>query len=123
MKLGKRVFGAASCKVGRTLQVPEHMRDRIREVSAVYVPIDQRKQGFATELMCALCNEADADGYVLLIHVNAYGDPDLSNSQLETWYERFNFMTIQSEPKLMARQPGSTPRFLTPIATATQQLQ
>lgn len=113
MKAGTRKFGGASCKVGRTVQVPVHMRDHIMEVSAVFTPIEERKQGFATKLMGLVCDEADAAGKLLLLHVHPYGDPDLSASQLEQWYsDKFGFTKIQEQPLLMARAVGATPRFL-----------
>lgn len=119
---GQRKFGAATCKVGRTVQVPAHMRDSIVELSAVFVPVDQRKQGFATKLVGLVCDEADQAGKLLLIHVQPYGDPDLGVSQLEKWYgDKFGFQRIQDKPLLMARPVGATPRFLnnlTPIGQA-----
>jgi len=122
MKPGTRKFGAATCKVGRTVQVPVHMRDHMMEVSAVFTPVDQRKQGFATKLMGLVCDEADAANKLLLLHVKPYGEPDLGASQLEKWYaDKFGFTKIQETPLLMARAVGATPRFLetlTPIGKA-----
>lgn len=124
MKPGTRKFGAATCKVGRTVQVPVHMRDHMMEVSAVFTPIEERKQGFATKLMGLVCDEADKHGKLLLIHVQPYGEPDLGASQLEKWYaDTFGFIRIQEKPLLMARAVGATPRFLnnlTPIGQAIQ---
>lgn len=116
MKPGNRKFGAATCKVGRTVQVPVHMRDSIIEVSAVFTPIEERKQGFATKLMGLVCDEADASGKLLLLHVYPYGEPDMGVGQLEKWYsDKFGFIKIQEEPLLMARAVGATPRFLTTL--------
>jgi GNAT superfamily N-acetyltransferase len=121
MKLGKRQFGAATCKVGSSIQIPKHMRDGIREISAVYVPPEQRRQGFATKLIEQLCQEADEAGLVLLLHVQGFSDEQIGNGNLRDWYTRFGFAPIQAEPLLMARMVGATPRFLaTHIATATQ---
>lgn len=121
MKAGQRKFGAATCKVGRTVQVPVHMRDHIIEMSAVYTPIEERKQGFATKLIGLVCDEADAAGKLLLIHVQPYGDSDLGVSQLEKWYaDKFGFTRIQDKPLLMARQVGATPRFLTNLTPIGQ---
>lgn len=120
MKLGERKFGAARCKVNRTTSIPEHMRDRVREITSVYVPAEQRNQGHATKLMHQLCNEADEAGYVLLLSAKAYGDGDMDDSQLTQWYARtFGFAVIQAEPLLLARMAGSTPRLsLKPTAQA-----
>lgn len=124
MKAGQRKFGAATCKISRTVQVPVHMRDHMMEVSAVFTPIEQRGNGYATKLIGLVCDEADAAGKLLLIHVAPYGDPDMGASQLENWYaDKFGFVRIQEKPLLMARAVGSTPRFLTtltPIGKATQ---
>lgn len=125
MKSGIRNFGGASCKVSRTVQVPEKLRNHIMEVSSIYTPIEERNQGHATKLMGLVCDEADAAGKLLLIHVQPYGEPDMSASQLEKWYaDKFGFIRIQDEPLLMARAVGATPRFLaalTPISQAIQQ--
>ena len=120
MEPGPRKFGAATCRVGRTVQVPVRMRDRMREVSALYCPPEQRGQGFARELMHAVCAESDAANTVLMVHVEPFGDSDMTREQLATWYaEHFGFGPIQSEPLLMARMPGATPRMLaTPTAQA-----
>lgn len=120
MQPGIRKFGAATCKVGRTVQLPVHMRDRVLEVSALFCPVEQRGQGFACELMHQVCQEADQVGMLLLIHVQPFGEPDMGRTQLATWYAtHFGFGPIQPEPLLMARAPGATPRILsTPVAQA-----
>lgn len=122
MKLGKRVFGAASCKLGRTVQVPAHMRDGIVELSGLFCPAEQRREGFATSLVDMICNEADDDGKVLLLHVAPYAPGGMSKEQLAAWYAgRFGFQPIQAEPLLMARMVGATPRTtLNPVAQAAQ---
>lgn len=94
------------------------------ELSSVFVPIDQRKQGWATKMVGLVCDEADAAGKLLLIHVQPYGDPDLGASQLEKWYgDKFGFSRIQDEPLLMARPVGATPRFLTTLSPIGQAVQ
>lgn len=120
MELGSRKLGAATCKVSRSVQVPVRMRDRIREVSSLYCPAEERGQGFAKELMFSLCTEADQENFVLLVHVQPYADPYMSKEQLAEWYAtHFGFGPIQAAPLLMARMPGATPRILkTPIAQA-----
>lgn len=124
MKPGIRKFGGASCKVTRTVQVPEKLRNHMMEVSGIYTPIEQRGQGHATKLMGLVCDEADAAGKLLLIHVQPYGDPDLSAAQLEKWYsDKFGFVRIQDKPLLMARAVGATPRFLTTLTPISQAIQ
>ncbi len=118
---GERKFGAATCKVGPSVQIPKRMRDRIVEMSGLFCPPEQRGQGFATELVHSVCREADDANYVVLIHVQPYGEIGMSEAQLAEWYARtFGFAPIQVKPLLMARMPGSTPRLLTPIAQAVQ---
>ncbi len=116
---GTRKFGAATCTVKRSMQIPVHMRDGIREVSHVYVPFEQRRQGYATGLMRDLCAEADRLGLVLLVHAKPYADWEMDLEGLQRWYERFGFAVIQAEPRLMARMVGATPRIhLIPIQQA-----
>lgn len=119
MKLGLRKFGAATCRLGRTVQVPAHMRDDIVELSALHVPVEQRREGFATRLLTQLCQEADEAGKLLLLHVKPFSDGVMSESQLAAFYAAFGFQDIQPRPRLMARMAGSTPRSgLTPVAEA-----
>jgi N-acetylglutamate synthase-like GNAT family acetyltransferase len=124
MKSGVRKFGAATCKVVRTVQVPAHMRDHVMELSSVHVPAEERRQGFASKLVGLVCDEADADNKLLLLHVQPFGEPGMCTGQLERWYaEQFGFTRIQERPLLMARAVGSTPRFLetlNPIAQAVR---
>lgn len=110
--LGKYQHGQASCVLQRSVQIPADMRNGIRELSKLQTPIERRKNGDATQLLHAICEEADTQGIVLMLHVEPFGDPDMGVSQLEAWYAKFGFMLIQAEPKLMARMVGSTPRVL-----------
>jgi hypothetical protein len=94
------------------------MRDGIRELTKLETPVEHRKNGDATALLHAICDEADTQRLVLLLHVEPFGDADMGSSQLEAWYEKFGFMVIQPEPKLMARMVGATPRLLNPVTAA-----
>jgi GNAT superfamily N-acetyltransferase len=109
---GKYQRGEATCLVKRSVQVPVFMRDGLREISKLETPVEHRGKGHATELLKAICEEADTQSLVLLLHVAPFGEAELGASQLERWYERFGFQTIQEEPKLMARMVGGTPRVL-----------
>lgn len=109
---GKYQRGEATCFVKRSVQVPVDMRDGLREISKLETPAEHQGKGHATELLKAICEEADTQALVLLLHVAPYGDAGLGASQLERWYEKFGFQTIQAEPKLMARMVGGTPRVL-----------
>lgn len=124
MKAGVRKFGAASCQVSRTFEVPASMRDHMMEITEVFTPIEQRGEGFATKLIGLVCDEADAANKLLLIHVQPFGDPDLSASQLEQWYaDSFGFVRLQEKPLLMARPVGATPRYLTALKPINQAIQ
>lgn len=109
---GRYQRGEATCLVKRSVQVPMEMRNGLREISKLETPVEHRGKGHATELLKAICDEADTQALVLLLHVAPFGDTDLGASQLERWYEKFGFQTIQAEPKLMARMVGGTPRVL-----------
>lgn len=122
MITGERKVGAASCRVRQTNAVPERMRARVREVTALRTEASEQGKGYATTLMHKVCREADAANMVLILYPLPFGaHQGLGLSYLESWYEaRFGFAIIQHEPVLMARMPGATPRMLTlnPIAEA-----
>ena len=69
MQLGTRCLGEASCKLGRTVQLPVRLREQVREISAVYVAGEARRAGHASALMRELCAEADRERMTLLLHV------------------------------------------------------
>lgn len=111
---GKYQSGQATCFLKRSLQIAEEMRDGIRELTKLQTPVAGRRKGDASQLLGMICDEADTQGLVLMLHCEPFGDSDLASSQLEAWYEKFGFMVIQAEPKLMARMVGATPRMLNP---------
>lgn len=119
MNPGQRTLGDATLTIGVCRALPNEMRAQTRELSALFVPIESRKAGHATELMHDVCSEADEAGITLVLFVNPFDEPDLSRAQIADWYtRRFGFVPIQADPMLMARMPGSTPRYLTGIAKA-----
>lgn len=125
MKNGIRKFGGAQLLIREAEFLPPHMRSRTRELHKLEVPLpDNRRQGFATELMFLTCTEADQFGITLVLECEAFGPhPCLETQPLAQWYcTKFGFMPIQSKPLLLARMPGSTPRALSlnPITAATQ---
>jgi GNAT superfamily N-acetyltransferase len=82
---------------------------------------EARKQGYATELMKDILNDADVEGVVLILSPKTFGQVGLED--LAPWYERFGFMTIQKKPlHLMARQPQVYKTKLSPIAGAVESL-
>jgi hypothetical protein len=105
MKIGHRGFKGASCRVVVAEGLPEDMRSGTREI--VSVTSSNPRKGHANGLMWQVCVEADVDGIVLILMPKPFGDSTMTAEQLEKWYGRFGFVTIQTEPeKLMARQPS-----------------
>ena len=125
MPSGERKVGYATCRVRQCNALPHRMREKTREIVELEVPAAEQGKGYATSLMHKVCREADKAGIVLLLTPQPYGDnTNLSKSYLMSWYEaRFGFQTIQQEPTLMARMPGSTPRLLAlnPVTDALYQ--
>lgn len=105
MRYGIRKFGDASCLVSACLGVPEKMRKDIREISKLECAPQSRGMGLATELMTAVCKEADAKRMILMLTVGPYGeDAPMTKEQLLEWYSTtFDFNTIQAEPLILAR--------------------
>lgn len=76
----------------------------VLEVVRVWTDPEARKQGFATELIKSIIDDADIEGRVLILRPKTFGNVGLEN--LAKWYERFGFSTIQNKPvQLMARMP------------------
>ena len=62
-------------------------------VCRINVPSGYRGQGYGTELLRRVCEEADAEEVVLVLEVNAYGD--LNDDQLREWYSRYGFEEVE----------------------------
>jgi len=78
------------CKVAASDALPSG----VLEVSSVSTDADKRGKGWGTRLMQRVCRDADLDRSILFLRAD-----------VSSFYERFGFVTIQSEPVLMARQP------------------
>lgn len=111
MRPGKRQIASAELTVSMPDAVPEHMRDRTREITHVFVPAADRRQHLATALMNLVCQEADANGVTLILTAMPYdaGGPDAL--ELQSWYALFGFRPLQESETgtIMARQV-SNPR-------------
>jgi GNAT superfamily N-acetyltransferase len=105
----------ASCEVVKNPELPPEM-DRVRELVRVWTDPEHRKQGYATELVNAVCEEADAQGIVLILQPRPFGHVQGLRA-LEGWYRRFGFIRTQDNPVLMARAPSFRPK-VTGIAHA-----
>ena len=99
MELGTREHEGASLELSQSKELPENL-SAIIEVSKLQTPKLQRRKGLATDLLMQVCDEADAEGIVLMLM------PD-GEEWLQGFYGRFGFATIQTEPVvLMARPPN-----------------
>ena len=105
----------ASCRVVQNPELPPEM-DRVREVVSVWTSPDHRMQGYATELMKAVCDEADSAGMVLILQPKPF-DANIAKVRLMAFYRRFGFIKTQDTPPLMARAPTFRPK-LTGVVTA-----
>jgi hypothetical protein len=100
---GERFYKTASCRIAIALGLPEEMHEGTREV--VGISSDNPRKGHATALMHQVCAEADVDGIVLILMPKPFGN-GMTSEQLEKWYGRLGFVTVQELPeKLMVRQP------------------
>jgi len=95
------------CVVSVSNDLPPEMRERVREVSRVWTDRDHRKNGYATELMKSVCEDADLENIVLMLGVRSFDSSSVvGNQKLIEWYKRFGFVVTQKEPViLMARAP------------------
>ena len=103
MTPGLRQFKSASLRVAIPTGLPDDMQDGIREI--LDVQSGNQHKGHATCLLRALCDEADADSAVLMLHVKQYDD-GMGTDQLQKFYGTHGFVVVQTNPvMLMARQP------------------
>lgn len=105
----------ASCRVVQNPELPADM-ERVREVVSVWTSADHRMQGYATELMKAVCDDADSEGVVLILQPKPF-DANIAKVRLLAFYRRFGFIKTQDSPPLMARAPAFRPR-LTQVVQA-----
>ena len=101
--------------------VPTNIKgaEGVLEVVRVWTDPDARKQGFATDLMLEICNDANIEGCVLMLNPKPFGRVGLEN--LVPFYERFGFDVIQRNPILMARMPQIYKTRLSAIAGAVSE--
>lgn len=97
MAPGARSHESASLVVAYCTAVPEHMQSGIRELISVFTPEADRRKGYATALLKAVCEEADDAQKVLMLTA---ADPSLVG-----FYRRFGFVELPNPVPLMARQP------------------
>lgn len=107
MPPGPRAHRQASLRVAITEGVPSEMQAHIREL--VSLKSGNPRKGDATGLMWAVCAEADLARMMLLLRAEPFSG-DITQAQLEKFYQRFGFVKIQATPVLMARSPEKPPR-------------
>lgn len=133
MKPGRRELNEASLRVSMSLAVPAHMKDRVREITHVYVEPSARRKRLATGLLNFVCQEADANGITLLLTarpqiqvVDAKGNlkpvDGPTEDELVHWYTKFGFTAIQETPHgpIMARKVFEKPKVLQPSRSLHQ---
>jgi len=98
-------MGPASCQISHPdLGMRPDLEAMLREVTHVYVPEDKRGQGWGTALMNYVTHAADRHAVALMLEVKSEGQ--MTDAQLEAFYERNGFQRFQSEPcVLMCRMP------------------
>lgn len=85
-----------------------HRQIGIPEVPACWlnrinVPPKFRGQGCGSNLLSRVLQDADAEGILMVLMINPYGD--MTYEQLKDWYERNGFETIDEGIDLLIRYP------------------
>lgn len=120
MRAGVREFRDASLTVSIPTAIPEHMRERTREVSHVFVKAAARGKRLATALMNFVCQEADANRMTLILTAREYDEGGPAETALVAWYQKFGFIVVVPETPtgtFMARQVHEKPR-IKPVTLA-----
>jgi hypothetical protein len=100
----KYQVGEASCNLIQFTEKGFKQAYKIKWITDLHVPIESRKQGLAKALMQQLGKEADGAQISLLAEVRPYED-NITQDQLESFYKRNGFVSVQDDPKLMLRIP------------------
>lgn len=82
-------------RLGHKLAVADlsYIGGSIWELSRINVPADYRGQGYGSELLGQVCDDADNEGVTLVLNINPYGA--LTYQQLQDWYERWGFVASE----------------------------
>lgn len=94
----------ARCSVVIPAALPKHMQERIREVTGFKTAPEFQRQGFGTQLMQQVCEDADLNNIVLMLNPSPEAN-SITKDKLMAWYKRFGFVKAQDDPVLMARAP------------------
>ena len=94
--LGVRQYESATCEVRYSMLLPISLRENVREVARVKSGMKGKRHG--SKLLESVCKEADSAGKMLLLMPDTH--------KLELWYNRFDFIRVQTEPVvLLMREP------------------
>lgn len=69
-----------------------HTKAPQKHIDSIYVPSGDRGKGIGSELLKLVCNDADRDGVILRLCVNADEDGLLNDDELIEWYARYGFV-------------------------------
>lgn len=109
MNEGLRSNEHARLRVVRSEALPEHLRERVREVVGIETDPNHLVEGYAGALLRHVCAEADAASMALLVSVAPFGVKAMGRADLIAWYTRLGFALIQTQPAyLMVRTPKFT---------------
>lgn len=120
MRPGRRELNEASLIISFSDAVPAGMREQIREVTSLHVPLEQRRKKLATMLLNLVCQEADANGITLLLTARPMDDQGPDEEKLIEWYAKFGFKGLQDTPNglMLARQVAAPARVISDIGRA-----
>lgn len=107
MTPGPRTHAGARLEI-KSMPLPEGFDEpkHVVQLVGLYTEPDKRRRGDATWLMCEVCVEANESKTVIVLEPEPGEDGPLDAAALESFYRRFGFEKIQSEPiVLMARRP------------------
>jgi GNAT superfamily N-acetyltransferase len=111
----------SSAEVAANANLPASLAG-VLEVVRVWTDPQARRQGYATELVKSIVQDADIEGVVLILTPRTFGR-SAGLEDLAKWYERFGFAVIQKKPiVLMARMPQVYKTKLSPIAGAASEV-
>lgn len=96
----------AKCEIRKNPELPAEMQERVREVINVWTDPESRQQGYATQLMQTVCEEADLENKVLILTPKPFDNTcGVGREKLISFYKRFGFVVTQKDHVLMARAP------------------
>lgn len=105
MKPGKRHGGPASLYLVPMDGIDESVTDGLLQIISMHTVKPSRRQGHASKLLTAVCEEADTANIILVLTPEQFDNGPIGTQQLKSWYEKHGFNVIQDKPVLMCRDP------------------